>query len=326
MSVLKRLFGAKAPVTPLLSLIVVVYKMPRQAANTLYTLSPAYQREVAEEDYEVILVENSSAAPLGETAATQYAGNVNYFYRQETRHTPVPAALFGVTQARGNILAMMIDGARMVSPGLVHTILGASRTSPNAVVAVPGYHLGYKLQQEAVNQGYDEAEELRLLEGISWQEDGYRLFDIACVSGSCKSGFFRPNAESNCLCLPRHIWEAVGGIDPRFTETGGGQANPDLYKRVCELPQTDLIITPGEGSFHQFHGGVTTGTLGEERERHMHNHFEQYKSLRGSYYKAPTTQARLYGKVPPNAMRFMRRSVEIAHNQPLPTAAEEGQK
>ncbi len=317
MSILKRLFGAKAPATPKLSLILVVYKMPRQAINTLYTLSPAYQRDVAEEDYEVIVMENSSSAPMGEAAATQYAGNVTYFYRQETQPTPVPAALFGAEQARGNIIGMMIDGARMASPGLVHNILGASHSSANAVVAVPGYHLGLTLQQEAVNHGYDEAEEMRLLESIAWQEDGYRLFDIACVSGSCKGGFFRPNAESNCLCMPRHIWEAVGGIDPRFTETGGGQANPDLYKRVCEHPLTDLVITPGEGTFHQFHGGVTTGTKGDVRERHMQNHFEQYKSLRGRYYKPPTTQARLYGKVSANAMPFMRRSVEFAHNHPV---------
>jgi len=319
MSLLKRLFGTKATATPRLSLVVVVYKMPRQASNTLYTLSPAYQRDVSADDYEIIVVENASSAPLGEAAATQYAPNVKYFYREETQPSPVPSALFGVEQARGDIIGMMIDGARMVSPGLIHTILGACRSSANAVVAVPGYHLGDKLQQEAVNHGYDEAEEMRLLDSIDWREDGYQLFDICCVSGSGKSGFFRPNAESNCLCMPRHIWDAVGGLDPRFTETGGGQANPDLYKRVCEHPLTDLIITPGEGSFHQFHGGVTTGTLSEERERHMQNHFEQYKTLRGSYYKAPTTQARLYGKVPPNAMRFMQRSVEIAHRQPAPS-------
>lgn len=322
MSLLRRLFGAPAAAKPKLSLIVVVYKMPRQAANTLYSLSPQYQQGVAEQDYEVIVVENSSPAPLGASGATQHAANVSYFYREENQPTPVPAALFGAAQANGDIIGMMIDGARMASPGLVHAILGANRTSPNVVVAVPGYHLGHQLQQEAVNHGYDETEEMRLLDSIAWPEDGYRLFDIACVSGSGKSGFFRPNAESNCLCMPRHIWDAVGGIDPRFTETGGGQANPDLYKRVCELPQTDLVITPGEGTFHQFHGGVTTGTPREEREQHMHNHFEQYKSLRGGYYKAPTTQARLYGKVPANAMRFMQRSVEIAHNQPLPGDSE----
>ena len=326
MSLLQRLFGATAPATPKLSLVVVVYRMPRQAINTLYTLSPAYQLDAAEQDYEVIVVENSSSAPMGEAPATQFASNVKYFYREETQPTPVPAALFGAEQARGNIIGMMIDGARMASPGLVRNVLGASLSSANAVVAVPGYHLGHKLQQEAVNHGYDEAEEIRLLESVAWQENGYRLFDIACVSGSCKGGFFRPNAESNCLCMPRHIWQAVEGIEPRFTATGGGQANPDLYKRVCEHPLTDLVITPGEGTFHQFHGGVTTGTRGDVRAQHMQDHFEQYKALRGRYYKPPTTQARLYGKVSAHAMPFMRRSVEIAHHHPIVDDAHGGQK
>ena len=303
---------------PLLSLVVVIYKMPEQADNTLFSLSCLYQNEVGLDDYEVIVVENSSDQVLGRERAERHGANFRYFYREEPLPTPVPATLFGVSVARSDLLGLMIDGARMATPGLVEHIIKASRSHENAVVAVPGYHLGDSVQQESLHLGYDEREEAKLLKSIDWPSDGYRLFDIACFSRSNENGFFRPNAECNCLSIPRHIWEAVGGIDRRFTETGGGQANPDLYKRVCEHPGIELVVIPGEGTFHQFHGGVTTGTAGEERERHMQNHFEQYKSLRGSYYESPQTPTRLYGAMPDNAVRFMQRSLERALTSPRP--------
>lgn len=102
---------------PYLSIIMIVYKMPDQADKTLLSLSPAYQHEVEEKDYEVIVVENRSDKIFGADRAKKYAGNVRYFLREETERTPVHAVNFGVSKARGTHVAVMIDGARMVSPG-----------------------------------------------------------------------------------------------------------------------------------------------------------------------------------------------------------------
>ena len=310
MSFFKRLLRIRP--RPKLSLIVVIFDMPQQAQKTLLSLSSHYQRGVSDADYEVIVVENSSANELGKATAQAIGANIRYFRREEQLPTPVPAAHFGVGKARAKLLGLMIDGARMASPGLVRQLINASRAHANGVINVPGYHLGDRVQQEAMASGYDEREEARLLESIDWPGDGYRLFDIACFSRSCVQGFLLPNAESNCLCLPLHVWHWLGGFDPAFTETGGGQANPDLYKRACEHPATRLIIIPGEGTFHQFHGGVTTGHPPAEREVHMQNHFEQYRSLRGEYYQPPQTPALLYGPVAENALRFMQCSVDNA--------------
>ena len=43
-------------IPPKFSIIVVVYDMPMQAMNTLYTLSREYQRDVDNVAYEVIVV------------------------------------------------------------------------------------------------------------------------------------------------------------------------------------------------------------------------------------------------------------------------------
>ncbi len=287
------------------SFIVIVYRMPDQAEKTLYSLSTQYQRGVTEADYEVIVVENSSDAVLGEERACQYGDNVRYFYREETLPTPVPAINFGAARATGTHISVMVDGARMLSPAVVSYTLAATRLHPLTLVAVPGYHLGHKLQQRSMLEGYCEAVEAELLGSINWPEDGYRLFEIACLSGTSGSGYFKPIGESNCFCVPAGVWEQLGGFDSAFTETGGGQVNLDFYKRAVELPDTLLVILVGEGSFHQFHGGITTGTRGEERIKSMDDHFNQYAALRGGPYRPPVKRPVYLGSLPDSAMKFM---------------------
>ncbi len=290
---------------PLISFVVIVYKMPDQAEKTLYSLSTRYQRGVTEEDYEVIVVENSSSAVLGEERACQYGDNVRYFYREETLPSPVPAVNFGAGEARGTHISIMVDGARMLSPAVVSYTLAATRMARRTVIAVPGFHIGHKLQQRAVLEGYCEEEEAALLASIDWPTDGYRLFDISCLSGTSRAGYFKPIGESNCLCVPTELWQELGGFDPAFTETGGGQVNLDFYKRAVEFPDTELVILIGEGSFHQFHGGITTGTQGKERIKSMDDHFNQYAALRGGPYKSPTKRPIYLGSLPDSAMKFM---------------------
>jgi hypothetical protein len=290
---------------PLISIVLIVYKMPAQAEKTLYSLSVGYQRGVSEQDYEVIVVENASSAELGRERACQYGGNVRYFHREETLPSPVPAVNFGAAEAAGTHITTMVDGARMLSPAVISYMLGAIRLHPRALVAVPGYHLGPKLQQRSMLEGYCEEVEAELLASIEWPQDGYRLFEIACLSGTSGSGFFKPIGESNCYCVPGEIWREVGGFDPAFTETGGGQVNLDFYKRTVELPDTLLVILIGEGSFHQFHGGITTGTKGEIRLKAMDDHFNQYAELRGGPYKSPTKRPVYLGSLPDSALKFV---------------------
>jgi hypothetical protein len=304
---------------PALSLVVVVYRMPEQAARTLHSLSAAYQAGVGDEDYEVIVVENASDRLLGEAAVTRSGGNFRYLHRSEPEPSPVFALNAGAALSRAPMIGLMIDGARMVTPGVVRNVLRASRLVETPVVSVPGYHLGREIQQEAVDSGYGPEVEAELLRGIGWPADGYRLFEIACFSGSCGGGFFQPFAESNCLCMPRSIFDEVGGMDPRFDLPGGGNANLDLYRRACLHPRAELIVLPGEGTFHQFHGGVTTNTSkhGLERQRMMEELDKQYVALRGEGYRAPEKSPAYLGEIPPAAMRFVRISAERASTGPF---------
>ncbi len=306
-----RAAGTRGEHTPIISFILIVYDMPAQARNTVLSLLPDYQVEAYPKDYEVIIVENRSENLMDRGFIDSLPFNFHYFLREESLPSPVNAIQFGADKARGDNICLMIDGARLLTPGVIKNLLLGHQMSPSAVVTVPGYHLGRELQQEAVASGYGVKEERRLLRDIVWPEEGYRLFDISCFSGSSAPGYFLPNSESNCISIPRGIWEELGGCDVRFDMRGGGLVNLDLYKRACEYDGVLHVILPGEGTFHQFHGGVTTG--GEEssrRDKFIEDSKAQYRQLRGAEYENPRTKPVYLGEIPPQAQRFVRYSSE----------------
>ena len=41
----------------------------------------------------------------------------------------------------------------------------------------------------------------------------------------------------------------------------------DTYARACALPDSELVMLLGEGTFHQIHGGVMTSATEDESQR-----------------------------------------------------------
>ncbi len=303
------LSGARDHGGLVVSFVVIVYDMPEQAQNTIRSLFVDYQQGVRPEDYEVLIVENDSANTMPEEFLAALPANFSYHLRQESQPTPVHAINYGLEHARGANICVMIDGARLLTPGIVKNTIRGHLLSPRAVVTAPGYHLGHELQQKAVGSGYDVAQERTLMNSIAWPEDGYRLFEIACFSGSCAAGFYLPHSESNCISMPRELWRALRGYDARFDMRGGGVVNLDLYKRACEYPGVTHVFLHGEGTFHQFHGGVTTG--GEEaeiRQKFITAIMEQYRDIRGKKFEAPLTDTVYLGEISDHAQRFLQLS------------------
>jgi len=293
-----------------LSIVVVVHNMPNQAMKTLHSLSASYQEGVTPDEYEVIVVENKSENNLSEAALKALPSNFSYHLRVESEPSPVHAVNFGGNISQGENICIMIDGARMLTPGVVKNLIRGHRMESSAVVTVPGYHLGRQLQQNAVEHGYDTEQEAKLLDKIQWPQNGYGLFDIACFSGSCAAGIFRPNSESNCISVPRELWFELKGFDRRFTLPGGGLLNLDYYRRACEAPGCKHVILLGEGTFHQYHGGVTTGgTSRVKRELLLDQFKEQYSAFRGGAYQCPETKPVFLGELPQKAERFVRLSL-----------------
>ncbi len=302
----RRIIPKSGTSTPFVSYVVIAYDMPQQAEITIRSLLPGYQRGVSASDYEVLIVENASPNTLTDAFLQTLPPNVSYHLRKETRPTPIHAINYGLERARGQHICVMIDGARLLTPGVVRNTILGHRVADNAIVTVPGYHLGKELQQNAVSSGYDMEHERRLMKSIAWPDNGYRLFEIACFSGSCKWGFFLSQSESNCISMSAKLWRRLGGFDARFEARGGGLVNLDTYKRALESPGTRHIVLPGEGSFHQFHGGATTGGEAEkDREALIDSIKDEYFSIRGEKYKAPETDPIYLGEFPREAQKFI---------------------
>lgn len=249
---------------PAASLVVISYEMARELPRTLLSLSPSYQGLDAGR-YEIILVDNASRVPPRVEDFTQLGADLKVLRCTEPTHSPVNAINEGLALAKGDLVGVWIDGARMASPGLVRACMAAAALHPRPVVATLNYQLGPGMQRISSAQGYDQAVEDKLLAGIAWPHDGYRLFDIA--TAEMRGGPASPMLESNALFLPRALWDALGGYDPAFDEPGGSVVNPDTLIRAVALPDTQLIRILGEGTFHQIHGGLSTST--QERAMNM---------------------------------------------------------
>jgi hypothetical protein len=115
--------------------------------------------------------------------------------------------------------------------------------------------------------------------------------------------------ESNCLFCPAESYRRIGGADERFDLPGGGSVNLYLYRRLALLPESRLFVLPGEGSFHQFHGGVTTKPA-TDLDAVLAEHRAQLAALLGRPFEAPKREPILFGAVTSWALPELGRSVE----------------
>lgn len=283
----------------LLSVVIVVYNMQREGYRTLFSLSNIYQKDINSEDYEVIVIDNGSDAPFHfnhKGLISQYS----CFYLNSATPSPAGALNFGISKARGRYIGLMIDGARMVTPGLLHWATKALKLEQNPLVCVPGLHLGPAHQGISTQKGYSKEIENQLLDHIDWKNSGYDLFGISCWSGSSKGGWLSNIAESNCIFLERSRCINMGGFDEAFKMPGGGFVNLDFYKRASTADGVNVIYIQGEGCFHQLHGGVTTGgNKNRQLAEELHN---EYRDIRGTDYTVPAIPFALFGHAPPQSI------------------------
>jgi glycosyltransferase involved in cell wall biosynthesis len=290
---------------PALSVVVITYNMTREIPRTILSLSPTMQVGVSHDDYEVILVDNGSTRKFDIEQCRSTGIDLRVEELASGDPSPCRAINRGLAIARGDLCGVMIDGARLASPGLVAGALRARLLHDRAVISTLGFHLGPDVQMRSVPLGYDQQEEDRLLDSVDWTHDGYRLFDISVFAGSSAGGWFAPLSESNALFLTKKLWEELGGYDERFRSPGGGLVNLDTYARACALPDSQLITLLGEGTFHQVHGGVATNAT-----VHPWDTFhDEYVAIRGYPFAKPDVVPLFLGFVDRHAIPSIALSV-----------------
>ncbi|HEV3062314.1 MAG TPA: glycosyltransferase [Vicinamibacterales bacterium] len=300
---------------PKLSVVVVVYNIAREAPRTLFSLSAAYQRHIDSDDYEIVVVDNGSDPPFDPVSVNSLAGHFQIIRIDAAPSSPAHAVNRGLAAARGGVVGVMIDGARIVTPGLLFFALRGAHIYEKAVVACLGWYLGGDFQSQAIEAGYSHAREDALLAGIDWPRDGYRLFEIGTLDESSVDGWVASVAESNALFLRRDHWQALGGMDERFDLPGGGLVNLDTYRRAVESPGAETVLLLGEGTFHQVHGGVATNAPPASRSDNWQVWNRQYRDLQGQGYTQRPGQGlpTFLGTLPPAAFSsFVRGAIDPA--------------
>jgi hypothetical protein len=271
--------------------------MARELPRTLRSLAPGYQRGIDPDDYEVIVVDNGSPEPLDPAMLAAFPGALRHFRIEDAPPYPARAANLGIEMAQADLVGLLLDGARMASPGLCAHALLAHRLADRPVIATPGWHLGPGRHMDAAAVGYDRDAEDRLLGETDWERDGYRLFSVSTLAASSSRGLFAPMGESNALFMPNALWTELGGLDEHFVLPGGGLSNHDLYRRACSLDGVQLVVLLGEGTFHQVHGGAATSGRLTWDEMHA-----EYVALRGAAYRPPDNDRLYVGRVPETAL------------------------
>jgi glycosyltransferase involved in cell wall biosynthesis len=292
--------------SPALSVVVVSYNMRRELPRTILSLSAKMQRDIDADEYEIIIVDNGSTDGFDRDQYVRMGENIRVFALSDPTPSPVRAINIGLEAARGNLIGVMIDGARMASPRLLARAMQAAKMHARPVIGTLAFHLGTDVQMRSVMQGYDQHAEDKLLASVNWTEDGYRLFDVSVFAGSSADGWFVMPAETNALFLTRQHWTELGGYDAAFVSPGGGLVNLDTWSRACKDKAGQVMLILGEATFHQVHGGVATNaTLSPWPEFH-----DEYVRLRDHDYERPTGSPLIVGDIRPEILESVIFSIQ----------------
>jgi hypothetical protein len=281
--------------TPRLSIVVIFHNMLREAARTLFTLSRAYQKNISNLPYEVIAIDSASTEPLSPELVRGFGDNFRHEYFATDSVSPVAAVNHGVAQAAGDLVMVMVDGAHLLSPGVVANAVKALSLFDNPLVATLPVHLGPGRQDLTVAAGYNQQQEDRLLASVDWKADGYELFRLTGSPSDASLGWFGCLFESNCFALRKSTFQKLGGFHGGFQSRGGGLANLDFFREAVQSPEIDYVLLLGEASFHQMHGWAPYP---------LQQFHEEYAAIRGRPYDRPRRRPFYLGSLSRQAIRL----------------------
>ena len=256
--------------------------MREQLLNTLYSVSATYQRNISSDDYEVIVVENRSSNTLSEDDIRALPDNFRYFLHDRVFPSPASAINFGIDKAGSDFIGLMIDGAHLLSPSVMQYAIMGYQMDSEAFIVVPVYHLGEQEQHISVSNGYSVERQNELLAGADWKNHGYNLFQISTLCQANPRGVFAPIMESNCYFASKSAFAEIGFADESFQQPGGGGLNLHITRKLGTRDGSAYMILASEGSFHQYHGGVTSN---KNREDYVDDFYAELQSHWNNQYR-----------------------------------------
>ena len=292
----------------MLSVVVNFYNNRREAMNTLHSMSRAYQRGAAKIDFEVIALDHGSSAPLDEADVRAFGPEFQYRFVATTSVSPAKAINDACRGAKGDKLIVVIDGAHILSPGIYALAERAFDQFAAPFIATVSFHLGPKQQNLSVMEGYNQQVEDGLLARSGWKENGYRLYSIAGSFADPGMGWFGCAFECGCFAMRKNDYLALGGFEERFVSRGGGLVALDFYQRAVARDVGEYVMLLGEGSFHQFHGGVASNA---PKQAHPWAEFNaEFARIRGRPFARVLKRPFYFGTFPNEAINIAKISAQ----------------
>lgn len=283
---------------PLMTVVVNFYNNQREAKRTLYSLTHNYQN-VSADLYQVLAIDNNSTEPLGEDFVKSFGPNFRYLFYKNDLPSPCKAINYGVKISKTPYVVICIDGARILSPGILKNMIYGIKLTQNPFIYTIGLHIGCKPQKYLIEEGYNQHVEDEIIKETNWEKNGYELFNISSIAPSSKNGYFSYINESNCFLLMAREFISVGGYDERFKSIGGGYSNIELFNRLNQIKRYQNIMLLGEATFHQFHGGVVTNASYKNRLPLLREMEKEYKLFVGDKIINSKVKPMYIGKVFP---------------------------
>jgi glycosyltransferase involved in cell wall biosynthesis len=283
---------------PKFSIVVIFYDMHREIRRTLKSLQRDYQWGIEHIDYEVIVVDNGSPTPLSTSEVESYGPEFRLITIEDASKSPAKAMNIGGQNANGEYLCMMVDGAHVLTPGVLHYADLATRIYQKPIVTPHYFFTGPGQQNQTVLEGYNQYQEDLLFEKIDWPNDGYKMFEIGKIIGENITSWFMEKFECNCLFIDKSDFFKNGGVNEAFSVPGGGLVNLDLYKRMVEGANRPVVGILGEGTFHQVHGGDTTNSHGAIRKKKISEYHNEYFQIYQHSYSRPKVNIQYVGHMP----------------------------
>ncbi len=278
-----------------ITFVVAAYNIPQQLERTLFTCGAEYQNAPADQ-IEIIVVDNGSDPAVGNDLHDRHP-QLSRILRFVGDPSPIKALNEGIRQAKFDNVALIIDGAHMLTPGVFARSEEIFTRFERPVINVPQFMLGDVSQNFShVDWAFDR--ETEMLETLGWPTDGYSLFRYAVRATELQDRAELHHFESNCLITNKTVFDACGAFEERFTEPGGGMANPEIFWRLTHEPLNTYVVLPGEGSFHQDHGGTTTSITREERRELLEDFHENNRDITGVDGMEIVRAPHVHGKVP----------------------------
>ncbi|HUW76757.1 MAG TPA: tetratricopeptide repeat protein, partial [Gallionella sp.] len=290
----------QAKQNPMLSIVINFFNNRREAENTLHSLTRTYQKDLDDIPYEVIVLDNGSTEPLFEKQVLAFGPEFKYRFISTTSVSPVQAINMACRDALGEGILVIIDGAHILSPGVLRRCADAFTLFSAPFIATVPFHLGPKRQNESITEGYNQSIEDQLLSGCSWKSNGYNLYKVAGDFADANRGWFGCLFESSCFGIRKSDYFFLGGLDERFQSRGGGLVSPDFFNRAVSRENMQYVVLLGEGTFHQVHGGVASNT---PYSQHPAKEFHQeYVNIKGVPYQQILRKPYFMGIMPNEAM------------------------